>query len=170
MEADNDAFFSAVWQRFDMDFREAIQSKKLQEAHRIWCRAAEDFLIGIQDSVANAKNNYPKRGIVLPMRIIEVASSMCQITWGYRDSFCTKIDDALGLINDIKNRIRRLNKGHEQGEEAKVTIHTAAEEGKLTGTKNCPSDYDNKTAATTVGRLWKKLRCIVKDPAIEQRT
>ena len=99
------------------------------------------------------------------IKLSPFANPISNVTWESRSSYGIKVSDALGLINDIRNRIRRLTYGHSDEDKAVITINADGKEPWIEGATSVPAEYDNKTAATTCKKLWTKLRSIMKDPA-----
>ena len=50
-------YFTDLWTFHEEEFKQAITNRDLQKAHEIWCRAAEEFLIGMQGSITDAKSH-----------------------------------------------------------------------------------------------------------------
>ena len=72
--------YDTVWQHVETQFSEAIHSKDIDEAHRLWCLASELWLFlsqksakgdkqGLTDEGIFCRKSMPRRGI--PMLIME---------------------------------------------------------------------------------------------------
>ena len=96
-------------------FEAAIIVKKVHEAHRVWCLAAEQFLWKCQrlDNNQMLPRHKPRRGQVMPTYKQQITGQMCDVTRMTRNAFTSKIDTVLGLAHDLKMRLRRLMNGAE---------------------------------------------------------
>ena len=101
---------------------------------------------------------------------MSVANKMCTKTWEARNDFSNKLDDALGVIHDLKNRLYRLNTGAENPSDKKVRIKVSENEGEVFYSHTKPSDYDAKCSGKACKTLqlhqapWDISRCEVGVP------
>ena len=82
-------WFTMVWQWYQHDFQVAIQDKNVDEAHRIWCLAAEQFLWRCQrlDDDQQLPRHKPRRGQVMPTFKQQVTGRLCKETGIARNTF-----------------------------------------------------------------------------------
>ena len=102
------ALFDRVWGSYEQEFDAALNEEDVSKAHRIWCRACEDFLWQLQGESKQLPRDKPRRGEVLPTEMQDAANVMNCHTRSARNAFSNSVDRTLGLANDLKNRIRRL--------------------------------------------------------------
>jgi hypothetical protein len=109
-------WFAEVWQWHRQDFDSAIQDKNVDEAHRIWCLAAEHFLWKCQriENNHSLPKHKPRRGQAMPTIKQQVTGRLCKETGIARNAFTSKVDNVLGIAHDLLMRIRRLVKGPDQ--------------------------------------------------------
>jgi len=171
--AEEAEWFTTIWGHHNRAFEDAIRSKNVDEAHRIWCLAAEQFLWKCQrlgEGQVLPKHK-PRRGQVMPTYKQQIAGQICDVTRMTRNAFTTKIDMALGLAHDLKMRIRRLVNGEENRDAATkeqlkeqwehvISIKAHEVQGEVEGTSSSPNEYDTSTAGKTLWRLASAARKI----------
>jgi exonuclease III len=103
-------WFGEIWQLHKQEFENALHERNVEEAHRLWCLAAEQFLWKCQrlDSAQMLPKNDPRRGQVMPKHKQQVAGRLCKETGIARNAFTSKIDKVLGTAHDLLMRLRRL--------------------------------------------------------------
>ena len=76
----NEKKYAEIWEDFDYDFQEALNNESIDEAHEVWCRAAETFLWWLSNGNTKLPGNKPRRGLTLPTKFIAVANKLCSRT------------------------------------------------------------------------------------------
>ena len=97
-------------------------------------RCAEEFLWWLCNNNRDIPKDKPRRGTILPTIPIAAQSKACSVTWVCRSAFTNKLDDALGIINDLKNRIFRLNGNNKEEALRQVTCTLSDSDGNISGT------------------------------------
>ena len=164
-------WFTEIWQWHQHDFQAAIQDKKVDEAHRIWCLAAEQFLWKCQrlDGDLQLPRHKPRRGQTMPTFKQQVTASLCKETGVARNSFTKSVDRVIGIARDMLMRLRRLANGEERRDKATkeqlkensekiFRIRADENEGEIQDSDSKTKEYDSQTAGKTLWRLAKATR------------
>ena len=110
----------------------------------------------------------PRRGTTLPVVMRDVASKLCSVAWVCRSAFTNKLDESIGLIKDLRNRIMRLNNHDSEAKAKLVSISLSEQHGKLEGTSQAPNEYDALTASKTCNRLHNAIKQLGECQATRQ--
>jgi hypothetical protein len=104
----------------------------------------------------------------MPVVLREAASKICSATRVCRSSSTNKLDDAVGLIKDLRNRIMRLNKYDSSTKDKPVCIDLSEQHGKIEGTILKPNENDAITASKTCNRLHNAIQQLGDNQATRQ--
>ena len=166
-------WFPEVWSGHNKSSEEAIRDKNVNEAHRIWCLAAEQFLWKCQtlNNEQMLPKHKPRRGQVMPTYKQQITGQMCHVNRMARNAFTSKVDTVLGLAHDLRMRLKRLmNCSEERNAATKeqlkeqservILIQAHENDGDNEGISNKPNEYDRRTAGKTLWRLANATRKI----------
>jgi hypothetical protein len=154
--------FAAVWKAVDSDFSDAIESRNINDAHRIWCNAAETFLWRLDTSHFSIPTHLPRRGMVMPRVLQPIANRINKDTGVARDHFTKCLAELTGGLQDIRARLQRLQGLHSSATHDKfqreaiseqlLTIRQNSDGNSIEGSLKPPSDYDKKVLPITLER------------------